>query len=324
MNTSAVQLDHLIEGFRLSCATEGKAAKTIEWYLCYLLRFVQFLVSKGLPTDVNQVDRGHVRVFIRHLQTEARCHGTDRPLAPATVQAYVRTLKAFFSWLVREEYLATSPMAGIPVPKAPTKVINTFSDEHITRLTQVCGSRKVHGPRNLAIFLLLLDSGLRVSELAAIDLLDVDLEAGQIRIRVAKGGRERMVPLGSVVRRVLWKYIHQHRPRPLTTSVDRLFLNDRGLPLTRNGVQQMVRRQAGRAGITGVRPSPHTCRHTFAKNYLLNGGDIFSLQRILGHSSLASVRIYLNLFATDIKKQHQRYSPVDALAGTSSIASALR
>ena len=76
----------------------------------------------------------------------------------------------------------------------------------------------------------------------------------------------------------------------------------------------MLRRYGQKASITGVRCSPHTFRHTFAKNYLMNGGDIFSLQKILGHSSLASVRVYLNLFATDVKKQHLRFSPVDNLA----------
>jgi integrase/recombinase XerD len=93
-----------------------------------------------------------------------------------------------------------------------------------------------------------------------------------------------------------------------------LFLSERGLPLTESGIQQMLRRYSRKAGISGVRCSPHTFRHTFAKNYLLNGGDVFSLQKILGHSSLASVRTYLNLFANDIKTQHQRFSPVDTMA----------
>ncbi len=324
MSRDVLQLDHLIEGFKLSCATEGKAIKTIDWYTCYLLKFQQFLEPNGMPTDVTQIDRGHIRAFIRYLQTEARCPRSDKPLSQATVQGYVRTLKAFFSWLMREEYLANNPMAGIPVPKASTKIINTFTDDQIAQLAQGWHSSNGNNSRNLAILLLMLDSGLRVSEVTGISLDDVDLEAGQIRITRAKGGNERIVPIGSVVRRALWKYINHHRSRPLTDNVTGLFLNERGLPLTRNGVQQMLRRQASREGITGVRVSPHSCRHTFAKNYLLNGGDIFSLQRILGHSSLASVRIYLNLFATDIKKQHQRYSPIDVLAGTTRLSSALR
>lgn len=128
-----------------------------------------------------------------------------------------------------------------------------------------------------------------------------------------------MVPIGSIVQKSLWKYMDHYRPQPLTQNVTRLFLSDDGLPLTKSGIQQMLRRYGRRAGITGVRCSPHTFRHTFAKNYILNGGNIFSLQKILGHSSLASVRSYLNLFASDIKRQHQRFSPVDNLAEIRSI-----
>jgi integrase/recombinase XerD len=130
--------------------------------------------------------------------------------------------------------------------------------------------------------------------------------------------------VGSVVQKVLWKYMHQSRPQPVSGKITRLFLNCDGLPLTRNGVQQMLRRCGREAGVTGVRCSPHTLRHTFAKTYLINGGDIFSLQRILGHSSLASVRAYLNLFATDLKKQHQRFSPVDNMAEDRGIYRLLR
>ena len=135
---------------------------------------------------------------------------------------------------------------------------------------------------------------------------------------------QQYVPIGSVAQKFLWKYINTSRPEPLAPQVTRLLLNERGLPLTKNGVQQMLRRYGRKAGITGVRCSPHTFRHTFARNYLLNGGDIFSLQKILGHSSLASVRIYLNLFATDVKKQHRQFSPVDNMAENPSIYPLLR
>jgi integrase/recombinase XerD len=107
----------------------------------------------------------------------------------------------------------------------------------------------------------------------------------------------------------------------LDTEVDYLFLNSWGTPLTKNGVQQMVRRWGRRAGLTHVRRPPHTFRHTFAKNYLVNGGDVFTLQRILGHTTLTCVRIYVNMFAADVKRQHGLCSPADNLAATSGQAS---
>ncbi|MFC1966843.1 tyrosine-type recombinase/integrase [Chloroflexota bacterium] len=314
MKASVLELGNLIQGFKLSCQTEGKSPKTIEWYTTFLRRFLAFLLLSNYPTDAAQINKEVIRAFILYLQKEAKTPRSNEPLSPATVQGYVRTLKVFFSWMVKEDYLADSPTAKIPVPKAPVKVINTFSHEQIGELAQACYKSNGNGYRNLTILLLLLDSGIRVSELVHIDLTDINQAEGWIKISKGKGSKERVVPVGSVVQKSLWKYINHHRSQPLTQKVTRLFLSDDGLPLTRSGIQQMLRRCGKRACISGVRCSPHTFRHTFAKSYLVNGGDIFSLQKILGHSSLASVRVYLNLFGTDIKKQHQKYSPADNLA----------
>jgi integrase/recombinase XerD len=258
------------------------------------------------------------------LQSVAKNPRNGKPLSGATVQGYVRTLKVFFSWAYREEYTPSNVMANIPVPKAPSKVINTFSDEQIKALINLCLTSNREGHRNLTILLLLLDSGVRVSELANIDVDDVNITEGCIKIRVAKGNRERIVPIGSMVQKALWKYIHLCRPEPLTQQITKLFLSDKGTALTKTGIQQLLRRYGKRAGITSVRCSPHIFRHTFALNYLLNGGDIFSLQKILGHSSLASVRVYLNLSSGDVKKQHIRFSPVDNLAQMSNLYQACR
>ncbi len=314
-----LNLRNLIDGFKLSCQTENKSPKTIEWYLCFLQRFLQFLQLNSHTTIVNEIDKNQIRSFILYLQKRAKTPHTEKSLSGSTVQGYVRTLKVFFSWLLKEEYIESNPMTKIPVPRAPIRIINTFNHEHINRLATLCHTLNGSGYRNLAIILLLLDSGIRVNELVNIDHNDLDLTEGYIKIRKGKGNKERLVPVGSIVQKTLWKYINQYRSQPLTRKVTALFLSEHGLPLTKSGVQQMLRRYGRIAGITGVRCSPHTFRHTFAKNYLLNGGNIFSLQKILGHSSLASVRIYLNLFAADLKKQHQQFSPVDNLTEIRSI-----
>lgn len=319
METSVLDLSNLIQGFKFSCQTEGKSLKTIEWYTCFLARFLRFLNSNTYPTGIDRIDKNHIRQFIRYLQVEAKTPRSEKPLSQATIQGYVRTLKSFFSWATREEYLEANPMTKIPVPRAIIKIISTFSQEQIVKLLMVCQTSSSSGYRNLTILLLLLDSGIRVSELVGIDLNDLNLMEGYIKIRRAKGNKERLVPIGSFIQRTLWKYINHQRSQPLTDKVTRLFLSEEGLPLTISGIQQLLRRCGKRADISGVRCSPHTFRHTFAKNYLLNGGDIFSLQKILGHSSLASVRLYLNLFASDIKQQHQRFSPVDNMAESRSL-----
>lgn len=324
MKTSVLELGNLIQGFKLSCQTEGLSPKTTEWYTSFLLRFLRFLEQSGLPTQLDRIEKTHIRRFILYLQQEARTPHKHKPLSGATVQGYVRALKAFFAWAEREEYTLTNLMAKIPIPKAETRVITTFSKEQIQSLFNLCLSSNGNSVRNTLILLLLFDCGLRVSELVGIELNDINLEEGIIKIRKAKGGKERYVPIGSIAQRFLWKYINTSRPRPITPHITSLLLNDKGLPFTGNGVQQMIRRYGKKAGITGSRCSPHTCRHSFAKNYLMNGGDIFSLQKILGHSSLASVRIYLNLFVSDIKKQHRQFSPVDNMAENPALYPLLR
>jgi len=324
MESSNLELKSLIQGFILSCQTSGRSSRTVEWYDSFLVRFYHFLNSNGLPTSLDLIEKQHVRAFIHYLQTDAKTPYCGKTLSPFTIQGYVRSLKSFFSWLVREEYLKSNIMTSIPVPKAPSKIVNTFSSEQLKKLITICQASDNYSCRNLCIILFMLDSGIRVSELVNVNLGDVKMNEGFIKIRIAKGGKERLVPVGSVTLKVLWKYINQSRNKPLTDRIDRLFLNSNGLPLTKNGIQQMLRRLGKKAGISGVRCSPHTLRHTFAKNYLLNGGDIFSLQSILGHSSLASVRIYLNLFATDLKKQHQRFSPVDNMVENRSLYPLIR
>jgi integrase/recombinase XerD len=131
MKTSALDLGNLIQGFRLSCQTEGKSPKTTEWYTAFLERFRGFLNQSNLPTRVDHVDRNCIRRFILYLKQEARTPRTGRSLSAATVQGYVRTLKAFFSWLEREEYIKTNPMAKIPVPRGEAKVVATFSEEDV-------------------------------------------------------------------------------------------------------------------------------------------------------------------------------------------------
>jgi len=160
--------------------------------------------------------------------------------------------------------------------------------------------------------LVCVGTGIRLSELARLQVNDVDLERGYFKV-FGKGARERYVPFGAKVQKVLWKYLHQFRPEPGHPNVGNLFLQSSGRELSRDQIYRLVRRYGEKAGITGVRCSPHTFRHTFAKSFLMNGGDLFTLQKILGHSSLAVVRMYVQLTPDDIRVQHRQHSPVDCL-----------
>ena len=276
MSSNYLELDALIDGFRLSCQTEAKSPVTTEWYASSLKRFRRYLVDSELPTHLFSINRAMIRAFIKYLQVEARVPRSGKQLSPYTVQGYVRTLKAFFAWIMREDYIEDNPMATIPLPRVPIKLVNTFDEGQIAKMLHECRLNRRSGYRDMTMIVVMLDTGVRISELLGINIDDIDFEGGYIKLKYGKGARERLIPIGALSQKTLWKFINQHRADPLTENIKKVFLGTTGLPLTKNGVLQMMRRYGQRADITGVRCSPHTLRHTFAKNYLLNGGDIFS------------------------------------------------
>jgi len=164
----------------------------------------------------------------------------------------------------------------------------------------------------MTVIMVLLDTGLRVSELTGLTLKDIRLADGVLRVS-GKGRRERLIPIGKTSQRLLWNYITRYRPEPANPRCDLVFLTKDGSPLTKNRIQKMMTKYGGRAGIAGVRCSPHTLRHTGAVMFLRNGGDVFNLQRLLGHSSLEMTRHYCELADVDVKRAHSIASPVDNL-----------
>ena len=183
-------------------------------------------------------------------------------------------------------------------------VIATFSPQQINDMLELCTPHTFLGSRNRAIVLILLDTGLRLNELTSIKIGDV--KENMITVW-GKGTKQRRVRMGATTQKALWRYmLYHHR------EIEHLWLTEEGLQMQPRGISIMVRRLGKRAGFDDVRCSPHTFRHTFAINFLRNGGDIFTLQYLLGHSSLEMVRRYLGaLNAEDAANAHSRYSPVD-------------
>jgi integrase/recombinase XerD len=201
-------------------------------------------------------------------------------------------------------------MTSLKLPKTPRKVISTFSQEQIQKILGAVDTKSSHGFRNYTMILLLLDTGIRLSELIKLQMNDIDFLQSFILVK-GKGNKERVVPFGSQVRRTLRRYVMHLRLEPDSPVIDEVFLTEYGLPLTPRAFQSMLLRLSKKAKMPGVRLNPHRFRHTFATQYLMQGGDIFSLQKILGHSSLEVVRMYVNLITSDILQQHRKFSPVD-------------
>jgi len=316
---SGDSLETLIRHYLLLCQTEGKSPGTIRWYQQKLEYFVSFLKEHQLPTQIDAITPQELRRFIHHLQTEVKVgeNNPHRPteeqgLSPQTVAGYVRTLRAFFSWAVKEGFLDEHPMKHIKTPRVPSLVMPFFTDEEVARLLDAIKKPTPTGKRNYTMVLILLDTGVRVSELVNLQMGNLYLEQGYFKV-LGKGSKERIVPLGRSSRRALVQYVQKYRAAPALPGINRVFLTRSGYPLRPDYVYKIVSQACRDAAIKGKRLGPHTCRHTFARNFLLNGGDLLTLQRILGHSSLEVVKLYVNLDTKDLLTQQWKYSPVDTL-----------
>ena len=193
-------------------------------------------------------------------------------------------------------------------------MIEPLTPEEIKKVTVSISKKAPTGARNHTIFVTLLDTGLRASEAAGITLPNLNLTDGYIKV-MGKGSKERIVPIGKYIQMTLWSYIDKVRPEPISPDYNNLFLTQDGKPITVNTVKLVLSRLARSSSVE--RLHAHLCRHTFAINYLLNGGDIFSLREILGHTTLEMVNHYLHFTSSQITDQHHKYSPMDRLQGVS-------
>lgn len=232
----------------------------------------------------------------------------DAGLSDATIRSRLRGWRAYFNFLRDEGIIADAPTDGVVIAKSGEKVIETFSKPQIKSLLDAPDRDTFTGYRDYVIMLTLLDTGMRVSELEGIQISNIDWSLRTIKV-FGKGRKERVVPFQETLAKHLRQYV---KIRGLLDH-DTLFVNIDNRPMARRSIQERISSYGKMAQITNVRVSPHTFRHTFARMYIMNGGDVFSLQKILGHTTLDMVRKYVNLWGTDIAKKHAQYSPLERL-----------
>jgi len=280
-----------VEHFLTAKAAEGASPKTIEWYRMVLGRAARDL---GARRPLDALTSTELRTWLLGLRAT---------LSPISVAGYVRGLKAFGNWCAAEQLAEARAVRTLRRPQVPHKLVEPLSDDALRRLLDAASLR------DRAIVLLFLDTGLRLSELAGLRRCDLRAD-GSIKV-IGKGSRERIVPVGAAARQALLRYLRQTEN---ADSREPIFRSRGGGPLGWRGIQQVFNRLKARAGIPG-RCSPHTLRHTFARSYLVNGGDAFSLQRILGHTTLEMVKRYVALADGDLAARHLVASPADRLLG---------
>jgi integrase/recombinase XerD len=296
--------DAVIDAFIFSRHLKNASPETLHWYRKRLKPFAHFCQQRNETpsTFSRETILAYLNFRLQHL-------------TPQTVNGDLRAIKAFTRWLVREGFRNDNPTQDIEKLKEPIHYPRTLSDEQVVALVNTIAkhSHTFSGLRDLTFVCLLLDTGLRLSEALNLKLSDIDLSQGFVRV-IGKGNKERFVPISESVKVVLHRYLW--RRMTVTNAGDWLFITTLATRLTKRQAHMRLSFWAKKAGIEGVRVSPHSLRFTFVRKWLQSGGDSIVLQRILGHQTTQMTSYYARLFATDLKDAHKRHSPIDALAPT--------
>jgi site-specific recombinase XerD len=291
-------------GFELSLASANKRPNTIKSYLEAVEQLEVFLGAQGMPRDVQNIRREHVESFQRDQLAR---------LKPASAANRYRSLQQFFKWLVIEGQIKVSPMANMEPPKVPLDPPPVLAADQLNALIKACAGSGFDERRDKAIILVLLDTGVRLSELSEMKLADVKEGRSPHPWTIGVDGKtgKRPVALAKGATMALHWYL-QVRARHPRADDPWLWLGLKG-HLTSNGVAQMLRRRGAEAGIDHL--NPHRFRHTFAHAYLAGGGQEGDLMRLAGWSSRTMLQRYGASAATERAiEAHGALSPVDRLS----------
>lgn len=284
----------------------------------YTYAFDEFMRIVG-DIEIDQVTSADVRKFLVHLADRPHKQDENRRLTKRTIHDYWQPLSSLWTWAEKELGIEHVIRGKVQSPEYQAREIDPFTQDEVkaliravihskewtTRSGKQTQSKRHTAKRDEAIILTLLDTGVRASELCALVIRDYDQKRGRLHIRHGKGDKERYAIMGNRTQKAIWRY--------LTTRLDAkanepLFVSSNGTHLKRDNLYHMLTRLAEKAGVS--KANPHRFRHTFAINFLRNGGNVFVLKELLGHSSLDVSLIYLKLAEQDIDAAN-RHSPVD-------------
>lgn len=227
---------------------------------------------------------------------------------PRTAARYTASLRRFFRFLGREGTISTDPTQFLDTPKLPRPLPKILSEADVETLLAVPDVETTAGLRDRAMLETLYATGLRVSELVGLKLLNLDLNAAVLRV-TGKGGKDRLVPLGEEAQHWLSRYLRESRPLMLNgKKCAEVFVTPRGAGMTRQAFWHLLKRRALKAGIH--KPlSPHTLRHAFATHLLAHGADLRVVQMLLGHADISTTQIYTHVAQERLKKLHAQHHP---------------
>ncbi|OAK33676.1 tyrosine-type recombinase/integrase [Bacillus wiedmannii] len=299
---------------------EGLVRKTLENKKGYFLVFHRYLEEHHKDVTPNTLDTNTIREFLYYLKNDHVKHKNNHcvkekyksvGVSVSYINTIMKHMRAFYNFLVEEDYVQLNPFTKIKSLKETQDNIEALSVDQLKTLLKQPNLRTYAGFRDYVLMMLLTDTGMRISEALNLQQEDIDFKTNVIELKGTntKNRKTRYVPISQKTSKLL---------RELLVEIEEfdtlhIFATVYGNTIDPARFRQRLKMYGRSAGIKGVRVSPHTFRHTFAKYYLLNNGDVMTLQKILGHSSIEMVRKYINMTSKDIVAQHNKHSPLNNL-----------
>ncbi len=294
--------EDLWQQFFYHLRVKRRSKATLRYYDVTRRTLARYFEQQQIAPTVETVTVSHLRGFLLWLE--------EQGLAAGGVHAYARAVRAVYSWGFKEELLTRNPARRLELPSLPKERQAAVTPEIAKLLVKL--SKTTDQPlRDTAIVLMLFDIGLRIQELLDLTTAHLLFDKGLVQV-MGKGSKQRFVPIGAKAMQAVGAYLRRER-RPHHGGVQSVFLNRWGLPLTVSGVSIRLAQLGKTLGLERAQTAPHAFRRGFAVNYLRNGGDVFTLQQIMGHSHLEMTRRYVTFLDDDLKAAHLRFSPVDNL-----------
>lgn len=291
-------IDQFIDSLWLS---DGLARNTLDGYGRDIINFSVWLRTERAGLTLPKAATKDIQDYLTY-----RAH--VKKASPRSSARLVSALRRFYQYLLRENEVAIDPAIQLDSPKIPQSLPYSLSEADVEALLAAPEENTILGLRDRAMLETLYASGLRVSELVALNVAQVSLDMGVVRI-LGKGNKERLVPLGQEASSHIQQYLTQARTPILgEKKTDALFVTARGGPMTRQMFWHLIRRYALRAGIRTL-ISPHTLRHAFATHLINHGADLRVVQLLLGHADISTTQIYTHVARERLKQIHAQHHP---------------
>lgn len=303
----ALTLEQCFDYFLTIKLTEGVRERTVKDYHVIFNEFTNWL-EEGKNTNIKEITPQIIRRYIKYLQHRPNKRTGEIGLSNYTINIRLRFIKTFFNTLFTEKFITDNPADPIKLLRVDEDSFEPLTDEEISRLLDAPDDREFAQFRDKVAMYLILDTGMRVNEVFHLEVSEINFKNRTIELPASKNKnrKPRIIPFSPVVARLLMELIAENK---MHFDSPYVFLSNFGERYRANSFRRRLLNYKKKAGIN-KRVSPHSLRHQFCRDYILNGGDVFTLQRIVGHKNIQTTRKYVQMTGADLKDQHEKFSPL--------------